>query len=64
MVVELNIVDVASVFAMKDLRNNFVVNADESPEDVRGTHNDLSAIEYYNFRYDYYFNILLDYSKE
>lgn len=64
MVIELDAMAVADKFAMNDLRQHFVVNADQSPEDVRGTHADLTAMEYYTIRYDYYFDILLQYSKE
>lgn len=64
MVTNVNIVDAASRLAMNDLKNHFVVNADQSPEDVRGLHNDLTAIEYYNYRYDYYFDILLENSEQ
>lgn len=64
MVAQVNLVDVASVLALNDTKEKFRYDTFESPEEVEGKVDGMTAIEYYNLKYDYYFDILLENSEQ
>lgn len=61
MVAEVNLVDVASIFALDDTKKKYNMPENVSPENwVHINIDTLSAMEYYNIQYEYYFGILLE----
>lgn len=66
MVANVNIVDAASLLAMNDTKKYFY-GLGLKPEDIENSPlsiNGVTAFEYYQKKYDYYFDILLENSEQ
>lgn len=65
MVAQVNLVDVASVLAQNDTAQKFQCSVSVSPENMKSTVDSLwTPMEWYQLKYDYYFDILLENSEQ